>query len=160
MEEKQKIDLASATVNIPIIKVKPYEDNAKKHPKGQVTEIAKSITKYGRKQPIVVDQDYVIIVGHGRYAAAKMLGLKEIPCVVANDLTEEEIREYRLEDNRTNESKWILEKLVKELKIIDSPAMRASYNHLLPENLADLEIDEKKYDATPPPNPVDCYVKE
>lgn len=80
--------------------LKPYPNNPKKHPKEQINEIAESIklTK-GLKQPIVIDSNDYIVVGHGRYLAAKQLKFKTVPCVYADNMTDEEIRAYRLIDN-------------------------------------------------------------
>ena len=91
---------------MPIREVKPYEKNAKKHPKDQVEKIAQSLQTFGWKQPLVVDRNNVIVVGHGRYMGAKKLGLDRVPCVRAVDLTEAEIRAYRLADNKVAESDW------------------------------------------------------
>ena len=79
--------------------IKPYEKNAKKHPKKQVEQIAKSIKEFGFNQPIVIDKKGVIIVGHGRYEAAKLLGLSDVP-VIEVELTEEQAKAYRLADNK------------------------------------------------------------
>ena len=100
----------------------PYEKNAKKHDKQQIDRIALSLDRYGWKQPVVIDKDNVIIVGHGRVEGAKKSQKwknKPVPCVVADDLTEEEIREYRLADNKLNESEWDIELLDVELQDIE-----------------------------------------
>ena len=67
-----------------IAEVIPYEKNAKKHTETQIKNVAKSIKEFGWQQPIVVDQNGIIIIGHCRYESAKYLGLKEVPIVVAN----------------------------------------------------------------------------
>lgn len=95
--------------------IKPYEKNAKKHDKKQVAQIAASIEQFGFNQPIVVDEDNVIIVGHGRYQAAKYLDLKDVP-VIKVHLTEEQAKAYRLADNRLNESEWDMKLVLQELK--------------------------------------------
>lgn len=77
--------------------IKPYDKNAKKHPKKQVQQVANSIKEFGFNQPIVVDKNGVLIVGHGRLEAAKLLGLKEVPTITV-DLTEEQAKAYRLAD--------------------------------------------------------------
>lgn len=82
--------------------LKPYENNPRKNDEA-VEYVANSISKFGFKQPIVIDKDGVIVAGHTRYKAAKQLKLKTVPCVIADDLTEEEIRAYRLVDNKTAE---------------------------------------------------------
>ena len=86
--------------------LKPYKKNAKKHPDDQVDHIANSIREFGFRQPIVVDADNVVVIGHGRLLAAKKLGLDAVPVVRADDLTEAQIKALRLADNKTNESEW------------------------------------------------------
>jgi site-specific DNA-methyltransferase (adenine-specific) len=99
----------------PITKISPYAKNAKKHPEKQIKQIANSIEAFGFNQPIVVDKDNVIIVGHGRYEAARTLGLQEVP-VITVDLTEEQANAYRLADNKLNESEWDMNLVIEELK--------------------------------------------
>lgn len=93
----------------------PYAKNAKKHPADQVEHIANSIREFGFRQPIVIDADNVVVIGHGRLLAAKKLGLDTVPCVRADDLTDAQINALRLADNKTNESEWDMELLGKEL---------------------------------------------
>lgn len=101
------------------MKITPYSLNAKKHPKKQIEQVANSIQEFGMNQPIVVDKQGVIIVGHGRYEACKSLGwsdeeiLKHVKVV---DLTEEQAKAYRLADNKLNESEWDMNLVVEELK--------------------------------------------
>lgn len=83
-----------------------YEKNAKYHPKAQVKQIAESIRRFGFRQPIVVDRNNVVVIGHGRVLAARELGLSAIPCELADDLTDEQIKALRLVDNKVNESRW------------------------------------------------------
>ena len=87
---------------VPIDSIKPYENNPRNNDDA-VQYVANSLKKFGWKQPIVIDKDGVIVAGHTRYRAALQLGMKTAPCVVADDLTEEEIRGYRLADNKTAE---------------------------------------------------------
>ena len=86
--------------------IQPYADNAKKHPKRQIEQIAESIKRFGMNQPIVVDEKGIIIVGHGRYAALQLLGwdLKPEWIKQVTNLTPEEVNSYRLADNKLNES--------------------------------------------------------
>ena len=84
----------------------PYAQNAKLHDEVQVANVANSIKRFGWQQPIVVDDNNVVVIGHCRLLAAKRLGLQEVPVTVASGLTEDEIRELRIADNRTNESAW------------------------------------------------------
>jgi DNA modification methylase len=99
----------------PLSDMRPYPGNPRINDDA-VAIVAKSIQEYGFRQPIVVDGDYVIICGHTRYKAALMLGLKEVPVHVATDLTPEQVRAYRLADNKTAEaSDWNYDLLPIEL---------------------------------------------
>lgn len=107
-------------VLLPLTKIKPYKKNAKKHPKEQVERIANSIKRFGFTIPILVDGNNIVIAGHGRCLAAKMLGIKEVPCLVKETWTEEEVKAYRLIDNKVNESTWdevLLRNEIEELEI-------------------------------------------
>jgi len=112
-------------VEVNLSDLKPYNRNAKKHPENQVEHIANSLREFGWKQPIVIDKDNVIVCGHGRLLAAKSLGWDTAPCVYADDLTDEQIRAYRIIDNKSQEvSGWDYEKLDAELdKIMDAVDM-------------------------------------
>lgn len=105
-------------MNIVIKKVeelKPYENNPRINDDA-VKYVAESIKQFGFKQPCVITKDNVLVVGHTRTLAAKKLGIKEVPCIVADDLTEEQIKAYRLADNRVSQfSEWDLDKLNIEL---------------------------------------------
>jgi site-specific DNA-methyltransferase (adenine-specific) len=96
--------------------IKPYEKNAKKHPKKHVEQVAASIKEFGMNQPIVVDKQGVIIVGHGRYEACKLLGIE--PEIKVVELTEEQAKAYRLADNKLNESDWDMGLVIEELKTL------------------------------------------
>lgn len=93
----------------------PYAQNAKQHPPEQVERIANSIKAFGWQQPIVIDRDNVVVIGHGRLFAAKQLMLDAVPVVRADNLTDEQINALRLADNKTNESAWDFGKLEEEL---------------------------------------------
>jgi site-specific DNA-methyltransferase (adenine-specific) len=97
----------------------PYTQNAKKHDKKQIDNVAESIKQYGFVQPIVIDCDGVIVIGHCRALAAKQLGMDEVPCVCVDDLTPEQVRALRLVDNKTNESPWDIDLLALELDDLD-----------------------------------------
>ena len=86
--------------------LKPYAANAKKHDEKQIANVANSIRRFGWQQPIVIDEHDVVVIGHCRLLAAVRLGLDEVPVTVASGLTDEEIRELRIADNKTNESPW------------------------------------------------------
>ena len=97
----------------------PYAKNAKKHDNRQINNVAESIKQYGFVQPIVIDRDGVIVIGHCRALAAKKLGMKEVPCVCVDDLTPEQVNALRLVDNKSNESEWDFDLLTDELADLD-----------------------------------------
>lgn len=102
--------------------VKPYENNPRDNSEA-VDDVAKSLKNFGWQQPIVIDKDGVIIAGHTRYQAAQKLGMHEIPCVVADNLTPEQVKAYRIADNKTaEEAVWDMEKLDEELSGLDLSA--------------------------------------
>lgn len=123
----------------------PYPENAKLHPPAQVDHIANSIKSFGWQQPIVVDSDNVVIIGHGRLLAAKQLMLDTVPVVRATELTEDQVNALRLADNKTNESEWDFGKLEEELAQLAIDGIDMSQfgfedqNELIPENLDNSE---------------------
>lgn len=103
---------------IDITKIKPYEKNPRKNEEA-VKYVAESIKKFGFKVPIVIDKENIIVTGHTRYKACLKLGIKTIPCIIADDLTEEQIKAFRLVDNRVAEkSEWDFDLLKEELNEI------------------------------------------
>ena len=95
--------------------IKPYKNNPRKNDEA-AKYVAESIKQFGFKVPIVIDKNNVIVCGHTRYKAAKKLKLKKVPCIMADDLTEEQIKAYRLADNKTGEfAEWDLDLLNIEL---------------------------------------------
>lgn len=95
--------------------IKPYEKNPRKNDSA-VDAVANSIREFGFKVPVVIDKDGVIVCGHTRYKAAKKLKLDTVPCVIADDLTDEQIKAYRLADNKVSElAEWDIDLLGEEL---------------------------------------------
>lgn len=102
-----------------IADLNPYENNPRLND-GAVDAVAASIKEFGFKVPIVVDSDGVIVTGHTRLKAAKKLGIDTVPVIVADDLTPEQVKAFRLADNKTGElAQWDLDKLDIELDGID-----------------------------------------
>ena len=130
--------------------ITPYGKNAKKHDKRQINNVAESIKQYGFVQPIVVDRDGVIVIGHCRALAAKKLGMEEVPCVCVDDLTPEQVNALRLVDNKSNESDWDFDLLAVELPGLDLSAfdfdwgLRDELNH---------SVIEDDYDPVLPAEP-------
>jgi DNA modification methylase len=104
-----------------IADIKPYSKNAKKHTKKQIQQVANSIKEFGMNQAIVVDKNGVIIVGHGRYEACKLLGIE--PEIKVLDISEEKANAYRLADNKLNESEWDMDLVIEELKGLSEPML-------------------------------------
>ena len=117
--------------NVKVKDLITYIRNNKEHPKEQVNMIANSIKEFGFNQPLVIDNNNVVVVGHGRLLAAKELWLEDVPCVRMEDLTEEQINKYRILDNKLNESEWDVLKLKEEL------------NELGDMNFGDLELTKE-----------------
>lgn len=116
--------------------LRPYENNPRKNDNA-VPYVAESIKRYGFKVPIVIDKEGVIVAGHTRYLASIELGLETVPCIVADDLTDEEIKEFRLVDNKTSEfAGWDFDMLESELQELDFDA--DAFGFTLP---TDIDID-------------------
>lgn len=135
-----------------ISEVKPYDKNPRKNDDG-VEAVANSIKEFGWQQPIVVDKDNVIIVGHTRYKAAKKLGMDKVPVVVADNLSPEQVKAYRLADNKTGElTDWDMSLLDDELgDIADIDMSDFGFDLDIPED--DEEAQEDDFDEEIPEEP-------
>ena len=143
---------------MPISKLSEYEDNPRVIPSRAISSVAKSLEKFGWRQPIVVDANYVIVSGHTRLKAAVSLNMTEVPVHVANDLTDDEIKEYRIVDNRSAEfAEWdfsLLEEEAENLNtsvidwgFIDTPTYTPEYQDIEDDDPDDYdEDDEVEYD--------------
>ena len=117
----------------------PYHKNAKIHDSIQVDNVAESIRRFGFVQPLVVDKDNNLIIGHGRLKASQKLGLKVVPVVRMDDLTEEQVKQLRILDNKLNESEWDFELLAAEIEELDFDGFDIDFN--LPEESEEQEED-------------------
>ena len=130
-----------------IEELREYENNPR-HNESAVDAVAESIRSFGFKVPIVIDTDGVIIAGHTRRKAAEKLGLEVVPCIVADDLTPEQIKAFRLADNKTGElASWDFEKLEEELAALSDIDMSA-VGFVMND---DIDIDEFFTEAEPKP---------
>ena len=138
--------------------LRPYAGNPRQNDNA-VAAVAESIRQFGWQQPIVVDKDDIIVVGHTRFKAAQRLGLKTVPVIKAENLTEEEARAYRLADNRLAElAQWDFEKLGEELDKLDSFEFDSfgfdfsfmEYDEKLDDNLAEYYEDDEDEEALYP----------
>lgn len=138
--------------------LKPYANNPRHNAKA-VPAVKESILKFGFKVPLVIDKNNVIVCGHTRFYASKEIGLETVPCIVADDLTEEQINAFRLVDNRVSEfADWNFDKLAEELSELQDfdfepfafddlmAGLELDYNL----NQNDKEAVEDDYDAEPP----------
>jgi hypothetical protein len=104
---------------IDIDKIKPYEKNPR-HNEEAIPYVMNSIKEFGFKVPIIIDKNDVIVAGHTRYKASLELGLNEVPCIIADDLTEDQIKAFRLADNKVAEkAEWDFNMLDAELADLD-----------------------------------------
>jgi site-specific DNA-methyltransferase (adenine-specific) len=130
----------------------PYDKNPRKNDEA-VKYVKASIQEFGFKVPIVIDKDNVIIAGHTRYKASKELKIDEVPCIIASDLTEEQIKAFRLADNKVSEqAEWDLELLSEELDDLFDFDMGA-FGFELESEEEDVEIQEDEYEIEPPAEP-------
>lgn len=131
----------------------PYEKNPRRNDKA-VKYVAESIKQFGFQHPIVIDKDNVIVAGHTRYKASKKLGLKTVPCIVADDLTEQQIKAYRLADNKVAEkAEWDFELLDQELAdLFDFDMMSLGFEDD-EENDAEPEVMEDGFEPVIPKTP-------
>jgi len=124
--------------------IKPYENNPRKLSEKAIETVAMSLKEYGFRQPIVVDKDRIIVVGHTRFRASKKLGFKEVPITIADNLTPEQINAYRIADNRTSEeSEWDNELLKMELKELDLKDFNLELTGFNEDQLNNMLFEEK-----------------
>lgn len=122
-------------VVLPLDSIRPYWRNPRVITDEAVNAVAKSIEEYGYQQPIVVDTENVIIIGHTRYIALRRLGVEQVPVLVA-DLPAYKAKELRVVDNRTHEyTSWDFENLLEELKEFDDTLRVSYFPEVLPEDL-------------------------
>ena len=129
------------TIRKQLAEITPYAKNAKKHSRQQINNVAESIKQYGFVQPIVIDRNGVIVIGHCRALAAQKLGMAEVPCICVDDLTPEQVNALRLVDNKSAEdgASWDFDLLKGELPELDLSAF--DFDFSFPE-LDESEIEE------------------
>ena len=145
--------------------LKAYENNPRKNEEA-VKYVTASIKEFGFKVPVIVDKDNVIVAGHTRVKAAQELGMTTVPCIVADDLTEEQVKAFRLADNKVSEfSLWDFDLLNQELEGFEDFDMSAFGFINFDESEVDLEDffeekeeveKEEKEEAIPVPEEIQC----
>ena len=142
--------------DIPISEIKPYENNPRNNDEA-VKYVANSIEEFGFKVPIILDSNNEIVAGHTRYKAAKRLKLLTVPCLIADDLTSEQIKAFRLADNKVSEfSEWNLDALDEELDKLNIDMTEFGFDL---QDAADEESEDIQEVATPLPRD-SCNVQQ
>ncbi|HQT97780.1 MAG TPA: DNA modification methylase [Thermodesulfobacteriota bacterium] len=147
---------------VPIGCVKPYENNPRKNDQA-VDKVAASINEFGFQQPIVVDRDMVVVVGHTRLKAALSLGMAEVPVHVASNLSPEQCRAYRLMDNRSNEdAEWDFDRLAEEprgLEAVQFPLEFTGFDEREPQRITFVGPGSGGDGDEPPPLPTQAVAR-
>ena len=137
----------------PIAELKEYENNPRKNDEA-VEAVANSIKEFGFKVPVIITPDNVIVAGHTRVKACKKLNIAEVPCVIADDLNEDQIKAFRLADNRTSElAAWDLDKLKIEFDSIEMDLDQFGFEDLQKKLSDDVEDDDFDETEALPENP-------
>ena len=163
-EENTRLDFKPEVIFVAPSKLRPYDKNAKSHPKKQIDKIKQNIKKNGFDQIPTCDQNFIIITGHGRWTAATELGLDEIPVIVRDDLSDSEIRAKRLADNKLSETDWDDEILATEMAELfdqgDDTIEMTAFNQKEINKLLDIETDESFiFDSGEQVERVEVFVK-
>lgn len=133
---------------VPLSKLVPYVNNARTHSPEQITKLRSSLREFGFVNPVIIDQDYGIIAGHGRVMAAKEEGIEEVPCVFVDYLTEAQKKAYILADNRfAQDAGWDEELLRIEIEALQGADFDVSLTGFDPDELADLFADDSDSDV-------------
>lgn len=117
---------------IKLSELKPYSKNAKLHTQEQIEKVANSIKRFGFIQPIVIDKNNFIIIGHCRFEASKIIPYDPVPCLIVDNLTKDEIKALRLADNKLNESMWNIDLAMEDLKLLSTDLI----------NITSFKVDE------------------
>ena len=130
-----------------LTEIQPYGRNPRKNEKA-IDKVAASIREFGFKVPIVIDKDGTIVAGHTRYKAAQQLGMDRVPCIIADDLTPDQVKAFRLADNKVGEfSGWDFDLLATELQDLASFDMEQfGFDTAVAESIDDVQEDDFEED--------------
>ena len=145
--EEQKGERMNNIEQIKVGDLKPFDRNAKKHDERQIKNVMESIKQFGFVQPIVVDKDNVLIIGHCRLIAAKRLKMREVPCIRMEDLSPEDVDRLRVLDNKLNESEWDITLLLEDIPTLDFSDFDIDWG--LPEIEEETEVIEDEVPEPP-----------
>lgn len=130
---------------VPLEKLVPYVNNARAHSAEQITKLCSSLREFGFINPVIIDRDYGIIAGHGRVLAAKEEGITEVPCVLADFLTEAQKKAYILADNRfAQDAGWDEELLRIEIESLQGADFDVSLTGFEEQEIADLFAGDRE----------------
>jgi ParB-like chromosome segregation protein Spo0J len=135
-------------INLPVNDLIPYINNQKMHPEEQVKKIAASIKEFGFLVPIIIDENNEVLAGHGRIQAAKLLEMDKVPVIKVTNLTEAQMKAFRIADNKVSESPWDEELVKLELSILDE--LEFDYSELgfdFDFTIEDVDIEEENEGA-------------
>lgn len=131
-----------------ISELKDYENNPRIISDEAIDKVAVSIEEFGFKVPIIIDKDNVIVAGHTRKLAAQRIGLEDVPVIIADDLSDEQIKAFRLADNKVSEfSEWDFDLMYKELEKLETDMEQFGFD----EELPDIDIDDIFQEQEEPP---------
>lgn len=135
---------------VKISSLKPYENNAKRHPQNQIEQIKQSIKEFGFNDPVGIDENNMIIEGHGRLEAAQQLGMKEIPCIRIEGLNEQQKKAYILAHNKlTMNTGFDMEKLQKEIEAIKTVDLTIyDFQIFSPEEVEEISVPTEEQVCT------------
>lgn len=122
--------------------IKPYDRNAKKHDEKQIKNVMESIKQFGMAQPLVVDKDNVLIIGHCRLQACKRFKMKDVPVVRMDELSSEDVDKLRLLDNKLNESEWDFDLLIEDIPQLDFEGFDIDWGLPVVEELEEVIEDD------------------
>ena len=157
-QEAQAVE-AQERVSLPLSSIRPYPNNPRRNAEA-IPYVMECIKKFGFREAnaIELDADHTIICGHTRYEAAKALGLESVPCVIARDLTPEQVRARRVADNRSSElALWDLEKLDEELAQLEHEGFELGFGDLL---LPDTPFEDTVFSPEEAPDRPETLLKE
>lgn len=161
MSQSRSTEFEQEFLTLPLTEIKPYWRNPRRISDEAVNALVESISRYGYLQPIVVDEQGVIIIGHTRYSALKRMGRPDALVAIAKGLTQIQIKELRLIDNKVSEfTSWDFEKLISEIEDLDADMMRSFFPEVVGDGSAAPGIVEVTVDLTPPtPNESNAEVE-
>jgi len=145
-------------------KISPYQRNAKRHPPEQIESLAKQISEVGFTQPVVVDSDNSLVIGHGRLEAAKFLGMEKVPAFILDkNLSKERVAALRIYDNKVSETGWDTMKLIEELsslKELDVDLSLTGFQEFEINSMLDVDLGDIGFDIPEDRSKDDSETKE